>query len=255
LEKEDFVILYKEALTNSEIHWNCGIDNGTNKKYYGKAVSDLILSKEELVKGLVLFFDSKGFEFTNIKNFDQKLFSEHKIRYFIAFFMCVFNNFQEAFFKFVEKHSKDNFKQLKLTEANKTAMKEKYFPIVLEKLKLINSEFKWYSKLSYLREGGTYTNKGQRGISPAKIDENIYNDTFKRLKYIRDFGLLIIKEFEPKTVQIDKIINYLKKDAKDQKFYNWIELNLDTNERDTFKLLNPIIEVMDTIQLNKLLKE
>ena len=84
---------YKEMMVAADKEWEAGAQLAALSKH-GNAVALLIISIEEYVKALLIFFDSKGFRFRNTKGVDV-FFRNHQIRYIIAFVMVVMNLFGE----------------------------------------------------------------------------------------------------------------------------------------------------------------
>ena len=71
--------VYSEVQKNAENHFKSA-DILAEANDYSNAVAHLILGSEELIKALVLFLESKNFDFREIEVF-KKLFSNHKARH------------------------------------------------------------------------------------------------------------------------------------------------------------------------------
>ncbi len=72
-------IAFPVAKQNAETHFRCS-QILSEAKEYANAIAHLILGSEELIKALVLFLESKGFDLRKVQGY-KKLFHDHKVRH------------------------------------------------------------------------------------------------------------------------------------------------------------------------------
>lgn len=82
ISRRECLLVYNKLLINARNHFQAS-ELLANNKLYGVAVSHRILASEELVKGLILFFDGIGLNIRQVSGV-KKFFSDHQIRHVLA---------------------------------------------------------------------------------------------------------------------------------------------------------------------------
>lgn len=117
LSRQECKTAYQAILHNSGELWESGLLLAKSKRY-GHATPFLINSVEELVKSLILFFDSEGFQLRQTKGVDT-FFRNHQIRYVIAYAMFCMNIFGDELMKFIQKVREKPQEMMRLHEEMK----------------------------------------------------------------------------------------------------------------------------------------
>jgi AbiV family abortive infection protein len=221
--------VYKEILENSDQKWNEGkLLSGT--KSYGTATSLAIISIEELIKALIIFFDGIGFEFRRVKGMNR-FFKHHQIRYFIAYSMFVLSLIGDEFFVFLSKmrnNPEEAENLIEELENDNELMIKKFKYYGLRKFVILSKEFKWFSQTDIFRQEGFYSDYKDQIKNPMKITETHYFEVIQRLEKVRNVCKELIKTFDSQSEVVEKLCNTLKIDFKKKNYYGFIERNLKT---------------------------
>jgi AbiV family abortive infection protein len=232
ISKEECSIVYKKIIDNSNNKWN-SCKSIAETKEYGTAISLAIISIEELVKALIVFFDGHGFEFRKIKGI-KSIFANHQLRYFIAFIMFVMGLMGEELIKFIQKFH-DNPEEMTKTMERMTS-DEKFlnqigFRYLLRKMVLVKNEFDWFSKVDLFRQEGFYSDYENQLKTPISINEEDYNQMVLRLEKVRTVGKELISSFESTNVEAQKNLERLRMHFKDKEIYDKISNVLTTTRQ------------------------
>src|ERR1700741_48983 len=106
LTEQECYITSQKMINNSIQRWKSAKLLAKNEDY-GGAISSHITSIEELIKGFIMFVDSKGFELRTIEGMDAIVRRSHSIRHFIGFIMFVLNIFIDDFKRYMPKVIKE----------------------------------------------------------------------------------------------------------------------------------------------------
>lgn len=104
LTKEECLMVYPRLVENSD---NL-LDSAkllSNAGYFGTSISHLVLSSEEIVKGLVIFLDGKGLQIRRVKHLN-KIFYNHLPRHSFALFFYLIMKILIPIIKLGEKFTK-----------------------------------------------------------------------------------------------------------------------------------------------------
>lgn len=232
ISKEECSIIYKKIIENSDNKWNSGKKIAETKEY-GTATSLAIISIEELVKALIVFFDGYGFEFRKVKGI-KSIFENHQLRYFIAFIMFVLNLVGEELIKFLQKFHDNPEEMIKTMErmtSNEKQLNQIGFRYLLRKMVLVKNEFDWFAKVDLFRQEGFYSDYENQLKSPISINENDYNQLILRLEKVRVVGRELISSFESKNPEAQKNRERLKMYFKDKQIYDKISNALNSTKQ------------------------
>jgi len=104
--------VYLEILENAYQHYDNANILATKKNNFGYPISFMILGLEEEIKALVIFLDSKGFNFRQTPGL-KGVFNNHELRYAVSFIIFAFNLFA------------DDFSRIKMVSASHLILKKK----------------------------------------------------------------------------------------------------------------------------------
>ncbi|MCB9360949.1 MAG: AbiV family abortive infection protein [Flavobacteriales bacterium] len=178
------MLVSEEILQNADELINDAEILAKNKSY-GRGISLLINSIEELMKASILIFDANGYQFRSVKG-AKKLFNNHSLRYPLAFVLFLLVLFI------------DDFKSLLLKVKSKPTIilnfpnnKERYYPIFKKyihyKIDQISNEITWFFNAEYLRLEGIYVDYSGEIKSPLKLSVKDYDEVLYRVEKIRAF--------------------------------------------------------------------
>lgn len=222
LSKSECANEYISILANSDQCWASG-EYLAEKNDYGRAMSLAIISVEELIKCIVIFLDSKGFRFRQIKGIGV-IFKTHQIRYIVAFVMFCFTIFGDDLLRFLQKtfkpDKKTNAEELKALLSDKKKLEKQASAYTLRKIVQISKEIVWFSKVDVLRQNGFYCDYDQQLVNPVHINETAYLEVKLKLSAVRFFG----KQFmEIANNEAHAEVNYLLNEFNDKNLYQKIE--------------------------------
>jgi len=192
LSDEDCGLISSEMIKNSDRRWDSAKILADNEDY-GGAIRDHITSMEEMIKGLLMFLDSKGFEFRKIEEMEGIIRKNHTIRHFIGFIMFVINIFASEFENLILKCKEEPSSMLKIfneQKEKKDLIIKMYF---FRKILLIKEEFLWFSKVEIYRQEGIHVDYNPSIGSPLDINIDDYKEVYKRLENVRNVGCSIIE--------------------------------------------------------------
>jgi AbiV family abortive infection protein len=223
----------KDIMMGSDASWESGLLLANNNRF-GHAVPYLIASVEELVKSLILLFDSEGFQFRNTKGVDT-FFRNHQIRFVIAYAMFSMNIFGEEFIRFlkqIREKPQDFIKLYEEMKVDEKSLNNKIKIYVFRKLILLRNEFEWFSKLDLLRQEGFYSSYDGELKTPLQVNQQDYEQIKIRLGKIRMVAKFIFESFESADDSMKKHINKLRIDFKKNGIYSKITNLLASIKKD-----------------------
>lgn len=232
ISASECAVVYQEILNNSNKTWDAGLRMAETGEF-GLATSLAIISIEEMVKALVVFFDSQGFEFRRVKGI-KSIFANHQLRYFIAFLMFVLSLVGDELIKLVKKVNEDPkrmtdwMEKIKLNDAYLEGILFKY---LLRKLVIIKKELDWFSKVDIFRQKGFYCDYEDRLKSPLNISEDEYNQLIARLEKVKNVGSELVLVFSSKNGEGHKNLEKLRRHMKDNDLYSKIEMILSNTRK------------------------
>lgn len=222
LTQTECSILYKELLDNSKNKWEEAQILASHERR-GTATTLAIISTEESIKAFIVFLDSKGARFRRVKGMN-KLFKDHKIRYWISYLLLIMGLLGEDLRLYLQSSISDPQKFALIMNKIKD---DKVYRIrvlriyIYKKMKLFREELIWISKMDRLRQDGLYCDYIDEIKTPQGITSLDYEKIYDRLNKIR---LLSEGFFEScEKPEIDKLLNTILKSRDSNKIYTMIE--------------------------------
>lgn len=228
LSSSECLEYYTEVIKNAESKFNSA-DKIAQFGDYGTALSTQIIGLEELIKALVLFADGKGFEFRKVAGMNS-VFKNHGLRYLFSFFLFVFSVFGETLqegMKYVMKkaESDEGMAQFKAMQSNQEEFFHKYIlPHLVERLRFVFSELKWYSEFDKTRQLGFYSDFKDQLHNPADIDEQFYSEFKMRVDSVKNIVFKMIEEFNLDIPFVNKYLPKIIEDCKKKEIYELLAL-------------------------------
>lgn len=227
IPQSECITAYKDILNNSDKLWDSA-KALSGDQHYGYAISMHIISIEELVKALLVFFDGNGFEFRKIKGINI-FFKNHQIRYVISYLMFIMSIFGEEIKKFILKIKEEPGMMMSIHQEMKAD--ENYFEKKLKyyffrKLVLLKKEFHWFSTIDKLRQNGLYFDFDKENNNPLNISAEEYDQILSRLNKVRVLGKEFITSFDSRDPEIQKALSKMKEDFINDGYYIKIENSL-----------------------------
>lgn len=225
--------LYYESIDEAEKH------------HYGKATFLLIQSLEQTARGLILFLDSKGFEFRKEVEMIDELFHNHSLRSGLTLILSVHHvvaeDLQKVSGKILSKPEKLN---------EWTSTKGLWISYVLKYLsQYIGSAFKevfWYTGAGFLRQKAFSENDSTIDFSKVKVSEKEYNSLLERMDTMRIFIGNTTDIFnEENEVIADKTKGLIKamKEKDLYSFCNRIIIKIKENKANPASMLMLMVEL------------
>jgi AbiV family abortive infection protein len=203
---------YKKILSNSEATWE-NADVLANASKYGNAISIHIISIEELIKSLIVFFDGQGFNLRKISGI-QIFFKDHKIRHLISYVLFAMGILGDDMIAFLKK-CKDNPQKLIALHkewVNDPGAMERYKFYILRKFILFREEFEWFARMEFMRQEGFYSDFSGDIKSPLQITKADYDEVIKRMQKVRIAAMWLITSFQNADQSTLDHIQKLKED-------------------------------------------
>lgn len=168
------------------------------QRHYGIAISHLILSTEELVKGLLFYFQGLGIEIDKVNDI-HLFFSDHIIRHQAAIMIDVTDNMMRPIMGIIIKmHDKMHKTGLEpeYTELEQALISkdEKKLKVLFENL---SEMFDWWYEANNMKNSGLYVDiKDQKILTPMKIRKREFEQAETITGRLRDVFKFIINYFE-----------------------------------------------------------
>lgn len=173
-------------MASADQKWQSG-ETLTGSGDYGGAISLSIVSLEEQIKALLLLADGNGFQFRRVKGMDA-FFSNHCLRYIVAYYIFVMAVLGEDIFRFVLK-LRDNPNKMKemitLYKEDKEIMYKKAGMYLMRKIIQLSYEMEWFSQIDLFRQDGFYSDYDGTLKTPIVITQKTYVETMERLIRVR----------------------------------------------------------------------
>ncbi|HLO59215.1 MAG TPA: AbiV family abortive infection protein [Bacteroidales bacterium] len=220
ISKKECLSVYRDILENSEKKWTAASKLAEIGEF-GSATSMAIISVEELIKALILFFDGKGFDFRSIKGINV-IFRNHKVRYFIAFAMFVVSVLGDDLLKFISEIRKNPKKLVTLLDKLKALhgyIEDYLKPYVEKKIGVFKEEFIWFSNVDIFRQDGFYCDYKEQLKNPIKITNEDYLKVIQRLERVRKIGIVFIDSFNLEDEHTVSQLKITRHDFKRKKIY------------------------------------
>lgn len=197
LSRAECIMVSQDCIANSDSKYSDAlILAGAGS--YGNATSQLLLSLEEMIKGIVLSLDGNGFEFRSRVDGINNLFMNHKLRYFSAFILSVMNIFgkdmKTLFMKIVE--NPDAVLNFKLTDQR---VQQRVTLYLILKIKSIQKEINWFSNADMYRQDGFYVDYVDKLKTPLNISKDDFLSFKLRIDNFRIVGKELILAFDLST--------------------------------------------------------
>lgn len=229
--REELLQYYPEIKANSQSQYNVGLklaQEGNN----GAAISHLLISTEEAVKGLIVVLDAKGFRFRNIKGMDV-FFKNHEIRFFVGYLIFITTLFGDDLMKSLKKMKEDpNYaNELKEMYWDKTKMTLKLKWYFLKKIIIINKEMTWFSKAEIFRQNGFYVDMKGDLSSPLKLTDKEFNEAKKRLQKVNQYTEELINALLDERPEMVAELEKVKLMFETEDLYTKIETDLEKKRK------------------------
>lgn len=177
---------------------------------YGSAISLLIISNEELVKALFLYFDGIGFRFREVKGM-KSLFNNHKLRYLSSFVFSILYIVVQDLMRFILE-VKSNKEVLKSIFSSSNSIENSLKSYLDKIVKDIQAELDFFAEIDKQRQIGLYSDSPDR----LQMEKTNYETYHLKLSNINNFIIDLIEGFE-----FDKNNEHVKKIRDDFANKNW----------------------------------
>jgi AbiV family abortive infection protein len=167
-----------------------------NNKSFSSANSLLILSFEEVVKSIVVFLHSEGFDVYKIKT-AKKIFSDHSFKHSIAQIFEIIIGFSDMFLKYkkIEK-SNETFSEDITTNTLLNLFVD--FRESATPMTEASDRSTLIENFNINKNKGLYTDyRNELQISSQQITEKIYNETLEVVERLFRFYRSLIIQFHP----------------------------------------------------------
>lgn len=193
LSKNECLEVHEIMLKNTDRKWKSA-ELLASDNDFGGAITSHIISIEELVKAIIIYFDGNGFEFRKVDEMDKILRRSHSLRHLVGFSMFVMNILMEDLKALVMKIKErpKTFSELQFHEVGWNKLMERY---VVKLLKNVKEEFLWFKMMELLRQSGSHVDFDEKLSSPTGFTSNDYNIVLMRLNTIRTIGKQILGIF------------------------------------------------------------
>lgn len=183
------------VIKNAETHFRCA-KVLANANEYANGTAHLILGAEELVKGLILLMEGKGFRLREINNY-KKFFSDHKVRHSISKeFFSVFI-FLKSIFKIDRKRKNENIVLYFL----------KAFADIAEGALSGYNHYEWWDKADQLKQMCFYVDYQNTVINPCSISQDQYNEALQHATdFKNDIRLIITALKKANEIELKQLI-------------------------------------------------
>lgn len=154
LSQDECRVVYKLILQNAKSKFE-EAELLANNGRYNTASSLLIISNEESLKAMILFFDSIGFRIRSISGM-KSLFNNHKLRYLLAMVISILSIFMKEVFAFILK-TVQNPGNLKFLISRSDDFESMAKDFLTKKLVEVRNEILFFSKVDKARQQGFYS--------------------------------------------------------------------------------------------------
>lgn len=238
ISQEECLIVYKQVLDRSERKFKSA-ELVAKDGDYESATSLLIVSNEELLKGLILYLSGQGFRLRSIQGI-KSLFANHKLRYLFALVLSVFsiamNEMQFYIRKVLDDH--DFLLEFNPDTPEFKANLKKYFS---DKLLDIKKEVLFFSAMDKSRQHGFYSDYKDGIIT---ISEAQYLEFHDKIKRLNAFVYMLIDVFKIEHLPIKKQLERMKNgfNTKRLTYFNKLLKKINDPKYNSYKSLIDIID-------------
>lgn len=215
------------VLGNSEQSWE-EAKEFSEKEKYGKAISFQLISIEELIKSLMLLFDSHGFKLRSVNGM-EKFFTNHQIRFVLAYFMFVIGIFGEDVTMVLSKFKEDPkelFKRVSRFFKGDPEMSQIVKRHLFRRFLQIEKELEWFTNLDLFRQDGFYATYDPKTKSSIIISKVEYKAFSEKIQHVRNVGKLLIESFTPENEKFSENLELMFSEINDSNFYDHLEVAL-----------------------------
>ncbi|MBS1596165.1 MAG: AbiV family abortive infection protein [Bacteroidetes bacterium] len=251
LTQKECCQLYKALLKNSNAKWD-DAEILAGGKSYGTATTLTIISIEELIKGLIVFLDSEGFQFRKVKGM-HKLFKDHRLRYWISYVIFAIGVLGDDLFLFFENikiNTENTLGTIQKMNTNKHYANRVLRIYIYKKVKTLREELILFSMIDELRQDGLYCDYSDNLKNPLNVSENEYSKIRMRLSKVKMLIESLILSCENQDGE--SYLSAAIKEVNPKPFYQLLEsalknINDDKNSFGTFrnKLDNGLFEMLN----------
>lgn len=190
-------------------------------KSYDSANSLLVLSSEELIKSIVVFLHSEGFEVYKIKT-AKKIFSDHRYRHSIAKIFEMINGVSDSFLRY-EKIEKSNKEISKDVNVNTLINLFFDFKESAKPLEQTTERNELIENFNDNKNKGLYTDfREELQISSEQITEETYHKTLEIIKRIFRFYKMLMIQFHPNAKNHPTLLKYVIEKDNARTFFNGV---------------------------------
>lgn len=251
--KSDECLEFSDALLlNAQKRWESSILLASIEDY-GGAIRDQITSLEEMVKGIIMLMDSKGFEFRKLKGIERILTKNHIQRHYILFWISIIGSINDDLLNLVREFNKNPDLVLSIVY-NKEELTFSLKQYLQKKALEIKEDNEWFSIVEKLRQRSVHVDYEGQIISPQSIDLDRYKTIYIKLNTVYEFSKQIVFALNSEDDLYKKPIEGIKQHCINLKIYDKIGNSIDQLKRkghDPFyKLKNDFDEtVLDDFDL------
>ncbi len=237
----------KEQFNNAEIL--------KDNKAYGLAISLLILSMEERIKGFVLHLDSQGFQFRNKVPGIKPIFDNHKLRYYSGLILSCFSILTSDLKMFIE-YIKQNESEVRKIDFKSTSFLTKVHTYAMQKLLEIKLEIEWYAQVDFLRHDGFYVKYENILQSPQDLDLKMYESVRTRIEKVNQTIDELIHAYDITNLEWKDYLKEIQKDLIRKGWYNKLNVivkKINSREIDFPDMLEGftgVKDIMDDLESN-----
>lgn len=237
LTKNECIATARKIVYNSDELYSDAMvlaDNGS----YGRAVSCLIVSLEELVKGFVLFLDGNGFGIRkNVPEIKILFNKNHSVRVGIALILFILQDLKKDFLRFINFLNSSFDRALKFQDEQRLERFGKVY--AAKKIQYVISETDWFSKLEYLRQSGLYVDYRFSLVKPQNIHKEDFEEVHEKIESLHGLKEIIMNE----TIDIE----YVKRNLPNEEdnfddMYKFIEFFIKSFSNKGEKPLKSMVQ-------------
>lgn len=196
LSRNECLHVYEEIVRNAS-DLNKSANLSANNSLFGVATSIQILSIEEIVKAMIVFFNGIGIDVLKIKEI-RGVFSSHKLKHETAILFKLIDYLYKYIFKKRNKGNKNN-----ILSIIKTVIKE---------VIAIPSNIKWFDNADNLKQRGFYVDYIDELKTPQEITQEQYLESKKQFDYLASRFKMFQERY---TIMLNKEKVRMVKDANE----------------------------------------
>jgi AbiV family abortive infection protein len=175
ISPEECAIVYLKVIENGERHFSIG-ELLARKEEFGNGISHLILGSEELIKGLILFLDSKHFGIRNVPEVREVFFMHAPRHNLIKEFYSVWLGIKPLIQKRPGRRRNAGIGEriLRKTMSIAEGALKGYL------------HFEWWKKADQLKQRGFYADYKDVLITPEDIKSDEYERAYRYTSALRE---------------------------------------------------------------------